>query len=527
MSAVSTRGSRLWTRWSGVVVGALAFVLALPLLVVLSSPLHTAAKDWGHVATNILPSYAWETVLLLFGVLVLGLLIAVPTAWFVSCFAFPGRRFFRWALVMPLALPTYISAYAYAGLLGPTGTLTNALDTSFGLRPDIVGLPGLCFVLAFVLSPYIHLPARAAFAQGMRRPLDAARVLGASPWRRFRSVALPLARPAIAGGALLMAMETLNDYGAVKYYGVRTLTTGIFRSWGGLYDLGSALRLCMVLLGMIALLMWIERQAQRNIPRATDQVPIRPVRLRTAQAWSITLWCSLIVLFGAGLPMYKILGDVFADIGVREWSASLPAFGNTLFVAFLSAICTLVVGILFTFRDRYYPRSRSATRIAGLGYAIPGAVIAISVMALAGAVDRQDLFEAALIGSVGILIYAFTVRFLAVAMQPLAGNLQQQPRSYDEAARLSGATPWQAFRRVNLPILRPALLSAALLVSIDVIKELPLTLILRPFNFETLSTRTYGLASIEQLQQASWPALLIVICGSVPVLLLERFLARN
>ncbi len=512
---------------SGLVAGALAVLLALPLIVVVTSPLHAPTKDWDHVVRSILPSHSWETLLLLAMVLVMGWIIAVPSAWFISSFTFPGRSLFRWLLVMPLALPTYISAYAYAGLLGPTGSITSLLDNYLGIRPDILGLPGLAFVLALVLSPYIHLPARAAFAQGMRQPLDAARVLGAGPWRRFSRIALPLARPAIAGGALLMAMETLNDYGAVKYYGVRTLTTGIFRSWGGLYDLGSALRLCMILLGLIGLLMWLERRARRKIPRNTDQAPRPLTTLNGVASGAVTLWCALIAVLAFALPLYRIITDVLQGPAPDTWYTTLPAFGNTMMVSVLAAGLTLGIGILFTYRERYFERSRILAWVAGAGYAIPGAVIAISVMALAGAMDRSDLVSAALIGSIALLVYAFVVRFLAVALQPMTGNIAQQAKRFDEAARTLGATPWQAFKRVNLPLLRPAVLAAALLVSIDVIKELPLTLILRPFNFETLSTLTYGLASIEELQQASWPSLFIVIGGLVPVLFLERLLAQR
>lgn len=515
------------TRPSGVIIGVLALLLAFPLLAVLTSPFHTAAKDWDHVVRSILPSYTLETLHLLVLVLVLGWVIAVPSAWFISSFNFPGRRLFRWLLVMPLALPTYISAYAYAGLLGPTGSLVGHLDELFGIRPDIVGLHGLALVLALVLSPYIHLPARAAFAQGMHGPLDAARVLGAGSWRRFLRIALPLARPAIAGGALLMAMETLNDYGAVKYYGVRTLTTGIFRSWGGLYDLGSALRLSMLLLGLIGLLTWLERSARRNVPRSTDQV-VRPLsQLKGVAAWAASFWCASITILAFLLPFSRIITDVLSGAAPRTWNATIAAFSNTLLVSVSAAILTLIIAIAFTYRERYFERFRLLSRIAGAGYAIPGAVIAISVMALAGAIDRLDLVRAALIGSVGLLLYAFVVRFLAVALQPMLGTIAQQPKRYDEAARILGATPWQAFRRVNLPMLKPALLSAALLVSIDVIKELPLTLILRPFNFETLSTLTYGLATIEELKQASWPSLVIVLVGLVPVLFLERTLSRR
>jgi iron(III) transport system permease protein len=339
-------------------------------------------------------------------------------------------------------------------------------------------------------------------------------------------LAVPLARPAIVGGALLAAMETLNDLGAVKYYGVRTLTTGIFRSWGGLYDIGSALRLSAVLIGLVVLLLWLEHRSRKGRSHATEQVPVVRQELKGMKAWAATAYCSLLVLFSVGLPLGKILGDVIL-LGVAAWpEGTFDAFGNTLGIAALAACCTVLVAVLFAFRERHTEQGRIVQRMADLGYAIPGSVIAIGVMALAGFTDRNLGLPFALIGSVGLLTYAFVVRFLAVGTQPLYGALRQQSTTLDDAARTLGATRWRTFKRINLPLLKPALAAAALLVAIDVIKELPLTLILRPFNLHTLSTKAYELASIEQLREASAPALLIVLCGLLPVFLLERAVER-
>ncbi len=508
-------------------VAALAVLLAAPLFVVLTSPLHAAAPEWQHVLTELLPAHLWETALLLVGVIAIAMLLAVPSAWLVATQEFPLRTFFRYALVLPLAIPTYISAFAYAALLGPTGSLSLWLDRTFDIHPDIVSLPGLCVVLALVLFPYIHLPARAAFAQGMTGQLEAGRLLGASPFRRFRLLAVPLARPAIVGGSLLVAMETLNDFGAVKYYGVRTLTTGIFRSWGGLYDIGSALRLSAVLIGLVALLLWIEHRAGKGRSHATDQTPVAMGPLKGPYAWAATIGCLLIVSFSVALPLGKLLADVYV-LGGSAWpEGTFSAFGNTLGIAALAAASTLSMAVLFAFRERYARRGRMVQRIADLGYAVPGAVIAIGVMAIGGFVDRNAGLSFALIGSIGLLTYAFTVRFLAVGTQPLYGAMRQQSTTLDDQARILGASTWRSYTRVNLPLMRPALAAAALLVAIDVIKELPLTLILRPFNMHTLSTKAYELASIEQLREASAPALLIVLCGLLPVLLLERLLVRK
>lgn len=503
-------------------ISMMALLLAAPLFVVLTAPFHSTAPEWHHVRSTILPTHLWETIKLCSSVLSIALLIAVPSAWLVACCDMPGRWLFNWALVLPLALPTYISAFTYADLLGPTGRLSRSLHEITGIRIDVMSLTGLSFVLAFVLFPYIYLPARAAFSKGMASQLEAARTLGARGTDRFRRIALPLARPAIAGGSLLLLMETLNDYGAVKYYGIRTLTTGIFRSWGGLYDTGSALRLSMVLLGLVGLLLWIEVRSRKGALQITDQVPAIRIRLKGMRAFLAGLWCSIILLLGVVLPVGKLIADVVIGWDMEMLLATLPAFGNTLYIATLSAITTLVIAILFAFTKRYRRRSDPAIWLSGLGYVIPGAVIAIGVMAMAGSIDRHTAPGYSMIGTIALLTYAFTVRFLAVGTQPLYTGLRQQDIRLDEAAKILGASPWRGFLRINLPLLRPALVAAALLVSIDVIKELPLTLILRPFNVHTLSSQAYAAASIEQLRDASWPALLIVLCGLVPVLFLER-----
>ncbi len=508
-------------------IPALALLLALPVVVVMLAPLFVPAPEWPHVLHNLLPGHLGETLLLLAGTIGIAWLLAVPSAWLIAAHDFPLRNVFRWALVLPLALPTYISAFCYAALLGPTGTLSGGIERCFGLRLDIMNLPGLCFVLAVVLFPYIHLPARAAFSQGMTAQLEAVRMLGASPARRLSLIAFPLARPAIIGGALLAAMETLNDFGAVKHYGIRTLTTGIFRSWSGLYDLGSALRLSGVLLGLVALLLWIEQRSRRSRSQAIDQAPVLRTKLVGLRGWCATLACTLIVLVGIGLPLGNIIHDLWG-MGRSAWPVgTLSALRNTLGIALLTGACTLGAAILFAFQERYGTRLPWMRRSADLGYAIPGAVIAIGVMALAGIIDREAGLPIALIGSIGLLTYAFTVRFLAVGTQPLYGNLRQQNPSLDASARLLGASPWRAFRRINLPLLRPALAASALLVAIDVVKELPLTLILRPFDMHTLSTKTYEMASIEQLREASAPAFLIVLCGLPAVLLLSRVIERH
>lgn len=507
-------------------ISLLALLLAAPILVVVTSPIHTVAPEWDHVWRNLLPAHFQGTLYLLIGVLPLSLLLAVPAAWLVAAHDFPGRRLFSWALVLPLALPTYIAAFTYADLFGPTSAAANWSARVLGLRPDMLSTEGLWLVLSLVLYPYIYLPARAIFSRGMSARVEVARTLGANGRRRFWRVALPLARPAIVGGALLVAMEALNDYGAVKFYGVRTLTTGIFRSWSGLYDLGSALRLGLVLVGLVALLQWAVSLFRRKARQENEQEPVRREPLSGARAAMATLWCGAILLFAAAIPLAKIVADVLRDQDQAVLLDTLEAFRNTAVVATLAAITTLIIALLVIYRQHYGDRTDPTIRLAKLGYVIPGAVIAMGAMALAGGLDSITGWGLSLIGSLGLLVYAFSSRFLAVAVNPLEAGLRQRSADLVSAARTLGAGPWRTFHSVDLPLLRPTLLAAAMLVAIDVIKELPLTLILRPFDFETLSTKAYAMASIEQLQDASWPALCIVLCGLLPVVLLDRALER-
>lgn len=508
-------------------IALLALLLAGPLLVVITSPLHTAAPEWSHVLRYMIPAQLGQTLALLAIALCTALLVAVPAAWLVSIHSFPLRSTLSWLLVLPLALPTYIASYTWAALLGPTGTISLWMEEHAGVKPDILNLTGLGVVMGLVLYPYIYLPARAAFARGMTSQLEAAHMLGASHFTRFLHVAVPLARPAIAAGAVLLCMEVLNDYGAVKYYGVRTLTTGVFRSWGGLRDTGSALRIGMVLVALVAFFLWFERRARGHGSTATDQVPSRRMPLRGSRGALATVFCVLLLFIAVGLPLSKIIGDAWTTRSTADLGALSTSFLRSLTLAAVAMSITLIVALLISFRERHGARRSPILYVTDLGYAIPGAVLALGAMVLAGPIDRSNWGGPVLIGSFGLLFYAYASRFLAVGTQPLFGALRSQPRSLDDAAHMLGAGPWRTFIYVNLPLLRPALLAAAVLVAVDVIKELPLTLILRPFNFETLATSTYRYAVNEQLRDAAWPALLIVLCAMVPLFFLERSLSRT
>ena len=321
-------------------------------------------------------------------------------------------------------------------------------------------------------------------------------------------------------------MEVLNDFGAVKYYGVRTLTTGIFRSWGGLYDLGSALRLGMVLLTLVAMLLWLERRSRRGREFTTDQVPTRRAALSPLAQWMASGLCALVLLLSVALPIGKLCIDAISSSAPLIDPPLLAALGRSMLLALGAVILVLGIALLFAYRERNGRKSVLLLQAATLSYAVPGAVIAIGTMALVGPIDRSGWQGPVLIGSICLLLYAYASRFLAVGTQPVLGALRSQPITLDHSAFVLGASPWRTFVRINLPLLKPAFIAAAMLVAIDVIKELPLTLILRPFDFETLSTSAYRFASIEHLREAARPALLIVLCAVVPIITLDRLLER-
>ncbi|QQR86376.1 MAG: iron ABC transporter permease [Flavobacteriales bacterium] len=507
---------------------ALAVLLCLPLLVVALSPLFLEAPQWSFVGGAFLWEHLGGSLELAFGTLLLALVFGVGAAWVVSVFDFPGRRVISWLFVLPLALPTYIAALAFAGLLGPTGTWTVFLREHMGIEVDVMTMPGLCMVLALVLFPYVYVPARAAFSGGLSDALEASRTLGAGPWRRFVSVGLPLARPAIAGGGLLVLMETLNDYGAVKYYGLHTITTGIFRAWGGLYDRGSAMRLAVLLVVLVITLIVVERMLRRRGLRTTDHRPLTRLTLSGPRRILVLIVCSLLVLMSLVVPIGALSIDALSVPGAHLLPELFSATLNTLHVGAWAAGFTLLVALLLAWKARQQQgRESRLGQLAELGYVVPGAVIAVGAMALAGLLDRAvgivgTASGLALIGSLPLLVYAFGARFMAVAAQPIKAGSAQQPMLLDEAARTLGVPASRTFLRVNLPLLRPALVAAALLTALEVMKELPLTLIMRPFDFDTLSTTVHEYARIEQTREAALPALVIVLCALLPVLLLHR-----
>jgi len=538
------RAHLLLNPWTLATLVAVLLVL-LPLASIFFGVFGESSDTWSHLASTVLADYIVNSLLLVLGVGALTLVIGVGTAWVVSTCQFPGRRFFEWALILPLAIPTYIMAYTYGGILAHTGPVQRALQlvldpsTTSGLRTSLMSLPGAGVMMALVLYPYVYLITRASFLKQSGGILETSRILGKSPWETFRRVALPMARPAIVAGVTLVLMEVLNEYGAVRYFGVTTFTTGIFRAWFSLGDTPAAIRLSALLLGVVFALILAERW-QRGRARFDDiSARARPVVRFRLTGWKKVgafVLCVLPVLAGFLVPLLQLLawaGDsVPQHVDAQFVRLTLNSFG----LALLTAALTVSVALLIVYAVRLAPTPilSLAARASSLGYSIPGAVIAVGVLIPFIWLDRRiaHLLSAfgggpaglLITGTVAALIFAYVVRFLAVALNPIDSGFERTCGSLDESSRSLGVSPLRTLLRVDIPILRGTLLAAGLLVFVDVLKELPLTLILRPFDFDTLATRTFQLAMDEQLARSALPSLLIIATGLIPVMLLSRIM---
>jgi len=528
-----------WTL--GVLAVAAAF--ALPLVTVAAYLLQPSGEVWRHLADTVLAQYIANSLILALGVGVGTLIIGVTTAWLTSMCRFPGRAFFGWALLLPLAMPSYIIAYTYTGLLEYAGPVQSSLRAATGWRygdywfPEIRSLGGAIAMLTLVLYPYVYLLARSAFLEQSACALEVARTLGCGPWASFFNVAVPLARPAIAAGVSLALMETLAEYGAVHYFGVSTFTTGIFRTWFGWGDAAAAAQLAAVLLGFVFVLVVLERGSRRRARYHSASSRYDPpdwARLRGARAAIAVVACALPLLLGFAVPVVQL-----GHWSWQTWNAMVgPAFfelvGHSFGLAATAAVVTVAIAVFLAYGERLRPNRavRCGVRLASMGYAIPGPVLAVGILIPFGWLDNaiNDWSRAwlsaepglILSGTLFILIFAYAVRFMTAAVHTVESGLGKVRPSMDEAARSFGYRGATVLARVHLPIMRSSLLTAVLLVFVDVLKELPATLIMRPFNFDTLAVRAFQLASDERLADASTASLAIVATGLIPVVLISR-----
>ncbi|WP_163558402.1 iron ABC transporter permease [Halomonas sp. NO4] len=547
LAAVSRRFIPHFTPWTALLL-AVATVVALPVLVVLAHIVLPTGGVWQHLASTVLPRYLGNTLFLTVTVGLGTLVIGTGTAWLVVMCRFPGRRLFEWALLLPLAVPTYVIAYAYTDFLQFAGPLQSWLRELFGWShgdywfPNIRSLGGAATLITLVLYPYVYLLTRAAFLEQSVCVLDVGRTLGRGPWRLFGSVALPLARPAIVGGVSLVLMETLNEFGAVQFFGVDTFTTGIYRTWFGLGEPVAAAQLAACLLAFVIALVLIERgsRGKRRYHHTTNRYQQLPeFRLSGWRAASAFLACGLPVLIGFLIP-----SGILAQLALQEGDALLGSrfldfAGNSLVLATVAALIAVALAVVLSYGVRLNdsPLTRTATRIAAMGYAIPGSVVAVGILIPFAWLDNTintwllahqgEVIGLIFSGSAFILIYAYVVRFLAVSFNAVEASLGKVTPSMDAAARTLGQSAAGTLKRVHTPIMRGSLLAAGILVFVDVMKELPATVILRPFNFDTLAVRAHNLASDERLAEASTASLAIVAVGIIPVILLSLAMRRS
>lgn len=541
-----------WPRWrlSGLSTLALlvGVLVALPVAAVISHVLAAGTSDtWSHLSATVLPDYIWSTIWLCLGVGVGTALMGVGAAWLVTRYDFPLRGVMEWALVLPLAVPGYVMAYTYTDLLQFVGPVQTALRDTFGWTradywfPDVRSLGGAVVLFTLVLYPYVYMLARTSFIERSAGMLEVGRSLGLGSWGSFWRVALPLARPAIAAGVALALMETLADFGAVSYFGVQTFTTGIYRAWFSLGDRVAAAQLATALLGFVILVLAFERLSRGRARFHDTSLRRNSYRGRRLGGWRAMLLivaCCIPLIAGfllpAGILLEMAITEGDAQFGERFFELSR----NSVTVAGLTAVIAVVLAVTLGYASRLRASwlVRGVHRLAGLGYALPGTVIAVGVLIPVSRFDNMLTnwlsqtfgWDSGLVITGGLtgLVYACVVRFLTPAVQSVDAGLQKITPSMDNAARSLGLTPSQTLRRVHFPLLRGSLLTAGLLVFIDVMKELPATLVMRPFNFDTLATQAYTLASDERLAEASTSALAIVVVGLLPMIFLSREIAK-
>jgi len=539
-------------RWDFGLIGILfiSLLFSIPVLTVFATSFQTDSGSgvWSHLVDTVLKDYISNSLLLMFGVTIGTLFIGVSTAWLTSICDFPGRKLFQWSLLLPLAFPAYIIAYTYTGFLDFAGPVQTMLREFFnwGARdywfPEVRSLTGAMLMFSLVLYPYVYLLTRAAFLEQSTITLEASRSLGRGAWYSFFYVALPMARPTIIAGLSLALMETLADFGTVEYFGIPTFTTGIYRTWFGLGDSVAASQLSSLLLIFVAVLIVMERLSRKQsrfYQQSGKKSHNNRIKLTNSRAWLAFLMCFIPLLFGFILP--------FIQLSIWTWETAEEMLNTEFFklalhsleLALFTSLLALVIALFMGYGQRLLPTPlvRVLIRITALGYAVPGTVIAVGVLIpftwLDNSIDSwtRDNFDysTGLIfsGTFFALVFAYLVRFLSVSIGTVESALEKIKPSMDDAARSMGCGNFSMLRKIHFPIMKTSLITALLLVFVDILKELPATLLLRPFNFNTLAVRAYELAADERLQDAASASIMIVLTGIIPVILLSYSITKQ
>ncbi|MFB2762552.1 ABC transporter permease [Marinobacter shengliensis] len=524
-------------------------IVALPVFSVLYLALFPDENIWPHLMETTLPRYLTTTIKLMIGVGILTLIIGLSTAWAVTMCEFPGRKFFEWALLLPFAVPAYVIAYVYTSLLDYAGPVQKALREWFGWQsaadywfPEIRSLEGAVLMIGLVLYPYVYLLGRAAFMEQSPSLFAVSRSLGHSAISTFFRVVLPIARPAIAVGLSLVLMETLNDFGTVDFFAVQTLTLGLFDTWMNLGNLGGAAQIATTMLMFVVILVTLERYSRRRqqqFAARDNRDPIHRFTMSFPRQMICVAVCAVPLVFGFIIPG-ATLGYYAWEYFDESWNPNfIRNTFNSLFLSGTAALTTLLIGVTLAYSRRLHNTRgmQVLMRLSSLGYAMPGAVLAVGVIIPLAGFDNwfdglmRDYFGFStgllLSGTAFALVFAYTVRFLAVSAGSVESALQKITPSMDMASRSLGHTPGNTLVKVHLPMLRGTLVTAALVVFVDCMKELPSTLILRPFNYETLATYVYQFASDEKLYHSALPSLIIVLAGIIPIILMSRSISNS
>lgn len=519
---------------------AVLVVFTAPILIVILSLFGGFSENWFHIFDYLIFDYVKSSLILVLGVASIVLAVGTVTAWIVTTYNFPGKRFFEWALILPLAIPPYILAYTFTGLFDPFGDANNlarsllGMDNNFVLFPNVRNIYGAIIVFGFTLYPYVYLVSRSAFINLSRSMQESARLLGLSQFQVFYKLSLPLIRPAVIGGLMLVVMETLSDFGAVDHFAIQTFTTGIFRTWYGLYDLQTAMQLASLLLLVIVIFYILERSNRGNELYSSSNSTFSPnieqnlYGINALLAFSL---CFIPIFIGFLLPIIEL--SIWAyEVNLKFFDANfINTFTNTIGLSLVTGLVCAALALLINFSVRYKPLFviNRLSSLLSVGYAVPGLILAVGIVQLFVYLDTSvfSSLDVLLTGSLFGLILAYVIKTYALANSSIESGYERISNSLDDSSKILGTVGWSLLRKVHMPLLKTSILTSILLVMSDVIKELPATLILRPFNFETLAVSAYVYASEERMIQAAAPAIAIVMTGLIPIFFLSKMIRSS
>ena len=525
--------------WSSLPLAVLT-VFTAPILIVILSLFGGFSENWFHIFDYLIFDYVKSSLILVLGVASIVLAVGTVTAWIVTTYNFPGKRLFEWALILPLAIPPYILAYTFTGLFDPFGDANNlarslfGMDSNFVLFPNVRNIYGAIIVFGFTLYPYVYLVSRSAFINLSRSMQESARLLGLSQFQVFYKLSLPLIRPAVIGGLMLVVMETLSDFGAVDHFAIQTFTTGIFRTWYGLYDLQTAMQLASLLLLVIVIFYILERSNRGNELYSSSNSTFSPnieqnlYGINALLAFSL---CFIPIFIGFLLPIIEL--SIWAyEVNLKFFDANfINTFTNTIGLSLVTGLVCAALALLINFSVRYKPLFviNRLSSLLSVGYAVPGLILAVGIVQLFVYLDTSvfSSLDVLLTGSLFGLILAYVIKTYALANSSIESGYERISNSLDDSSKILGTVGWSLLRNIHMPLLKTSILTSILLVMSDVIKELPATLILRPFNFETLAVSAYVYASEERMIQAAAPAIAIVMTGLIPIFFLSKMIRSS